>query len=139
MPREYVFNFEGMDIFSTRNQHVIDSALHPQVPVIVPESEITCKVPTLADGLLICIRSVPVAFEGLRRGEADDHLAWHVYAYDLVREDFAGWIGSHDTHILVETWPTGAVGLTIKPGANGEGVNFRTPKVIDKDLPLEPL
>src|SRR5438270_12386487 len=72
MPREYIFNFQRVDIFSTRNQHVIDSALHPQIPVIVPESEITCEVPTLADGLLICIRSMPVAFEGLRRGEADD-------------------------------------------------------------------
>src|SRR5437660_537861 len=111
MPREHVFNLQRMDIFSTRNQHVIDSALHPEVPVIVPESEITCEVPALADGLLICIRSMPVAFEGLRRGEADDHLAGCVYAYDLVREDLAGWIGGHDTHILVATRATCAGGL----------------------------
>src|ERR1051326_4881268 len=65
MPREYVFNLQGMDIFSTRNQHIIDSALHPEVTILVPESEITCEVPALADGLLVCIRPMPVAFEGL--------------------------------------------------------------------------
>src|SRR5437764_11677181 len=97
MSREYVFNFQRVNIFSTRNQHVIDSALHPQVPVIVPESEITCKVPALADGLLICIRSMPVAFEGIRRGEADDHLAGGVYANDLVRDDLAECFGRHYT------------------------------------------
>src|SRR5437588_4114129 len=139
MSREYVFNFQRVNIFSTRNQHVIDSPLHPEISIIVPESEITCKVPALADGLLICIRSMPVAFEGLRRGEADDHLAGRVYAYDLVREDLAGWIGRHDTHILVETWSTSTGGLAIKPGANGEGINFRAAEVIDKDLRLEPL
>src|SRR2546421_6336953 len=82
---------------------------------------------------------MPVAFEGLRRGEAHDHLAGRVYADDLVRKDLAGWIGGHNTHILVETWSTSAGGFSIKPGANGEGINFRAAEVIDKDLRLEPL
>src|SRR5256885_3567205 len=51
MLREYIFNFQRMDILSTRNEHVIHSPLHPQVSILVPHSDIPCEIPTLANYL----------------------------------------------------------------------------------------
>src|SRR5436305_10928482 len=45
---KYIFNFQRMDILSTGNEHVIHSPLHPQVSILVPYTDIFCKVPALA-------------------------------------------------------------------------------------------
>src|SRR5207237_4663695 len=64
MLREYIFNFQRMDILSTRNEHIIHSPLHPQVSILVPHSDIPCEIPTLANCLLIGIWSMPIPLEG---------------------------------------------------------------------------
>src|SRR6266480_1670366 len=93
-----VYNFEPMDIKYANNKHVIHSPLHPQVSILIPHTDITTEVPTLAKCLLVRICSMPIPLEGFRGREADNHFTRCACANYLIGESVARRLSRYDTY-----------------------------------------
>ena len=75
MAREDVLDLERVDVLAARDDHVVESAVEPEVAVLVEPPDVAGVVPAVADRLVVGVRTVPVAGERLVRGHVAEDLA----------------------------------------------------------------
>ena len=102
------------------DDHVVDAAVDPEIAVLVEVPGVARVVPAVADRLLVGVRAVPVAGEGLVGGEVDADLA--VLGQPQPRVDGRA---------------SRAAGLLALLGADRARVDLGRPVVVDEHLRVE--
>src|SRR2546421_6535647 len=82
MPQEHFLNFARRDVFTPAINHLAQTALDEQVPILVQVSQVTSPKPSILKCLLPCVVLIRANHTG--SGDADfAHFTWHDIAQHL--------------------------------------------------------